>query len=194
MSVIDELVYDRTQADVDRVYQLKGKILANGLSSLTDEEKAEYMGGMKGAYNYTDLNRVGQAVAYIATRMTTIESELSAYRIQKGIADDPNYRMPYTSSDIIVTAKTNWTVRDIPTRTQINAYIQDLGTLRNALNFTVDTPPIPTTLDSLTYVVANNIEKLLWMIDTRLTEVAAERYSRIDQTVVPYSGLIYAGE
>lgn len=66
MSVIDDLIYDRTQADVDRVYELKGKILAGGLSALTDAEKTEYMAGMKGAYNYTDLNRVGQAVSYIA--------------------------------------------------------------------------------------------------------------------------------
>ena len=62
MSIIDNLVYDRTQADVDRVFTLKNKILTEGLSSLSAEEKAEYMAGMKGAYNYGDMNRVGQAV------------------------------------------------------------------------------------------------------------------------------------
>lgn len=31
MSIINELVYDRTQADVDRVYTLKNKILTEGL-------------------------------------------------------------------------------------------------------------------------------------------------------------------
>lgn len=66
MSIIDNLVYDRTQADVDRVFTLKNKILTEGLSSLSAEEKNEYMAGMKGAYNYGDMNRVGQAVAYIA--------------------------------------------------------------------------------------------------------------------------------
>ena len=59
MSIIDNLVYDRTQADVDRVFTLKNKILTEGLSSLSAEEKAEYMAGMKGAYNYGDMNRVG---------------------------------------------------------------------------------------------------------------------------------------
>ena len=53
MSIINELVYDRTQADVDRVYTLKNKILTGGLAALTAEEKAEYLTGMKGAYNYT---------------------------------------------------------------------------------------------------------------------------------------------
>lgn len=30
MSIIDNLVYDRTQADVDRVFTLKNKILTGG--------------------------------------------------------------------------------------------------------------------------------------------------------------------
>ena len=40
MSIINELVYNRTQADVDRVYTLKNKILTGGLAALTAEEKA----------------------------------------------------------------------------------------------------------------------------------------------------------
>ena len=62
MSIIDNLVYDRTQADVDRVFTLKNKILTEGLSSLSAEEKTEYMAGMKGAYNYGDMNRVGHSL------------------------------------------------------------------------------------------------------------------------------------
>ena len=59
MSVIDELIFDRTQADVDRVFELKNKILTGGgLSALTPEEQTEYMAGMKGAYNATDFNRI----------------------------------------------------------------------------------------------------------------------------------------
>lgn len=53
-TVIDTLIYDRTQADVNRVFNLKNKILTEGLNALSAEEKAEYMAGMKGAYNYTD--------------------------------------------------------------------------------------------------------------------------------------------
>ena len=77
-TVIDTLIYDRTQADVNRVFTLKNKILTEGLNALSAEEKAEYMAGMKGAYNYTDMNRVGQAVAYIANRMTSLHSALAA--------------------------------------------------------------------------------------------------------------------
>lgn len=39
MSVIDTLVYDRTQADVDRVFTLKNKILTGGLDALTARGK-----------------------------------------------------------------------------------------------------------------------------------------------------------
>ena len=40
-TVIDTLIYDRTQADVNRVFTLKNKILTEGLNALSAEEKAE---------------------------------------------------------------------------------------------------------------------------------------------------------
>ena len=61
MSIVDELITDRTQADVNRVRELALK----GWANLTDAEKAEWNAGMKGAYNATDLNRVTQAMDYI---------------------------------------------------------------------------------------------------------------------------------
>ena len=72
MSIINELVYDRTQADVDRVYTLKNKILTGGLAALTAEEKAEYLTGMKGAYNYTDFNRLGEAITYLVEQKLSL--------------------------------------------------------------------------------------------------------------------------
>lgn len=61
MSIVDELITDRTQADVNRVRELALK----GWANLTEGEKAEWNAGMKGAYNATDLNRVTQAMDYI---------------------------------------------------------------------------------------------------------------------------------
>lgn len=125
MSIIDNLVYDRTQADVDRVFTLKNKILTEGLSSLSAEEKTEYMAGMKGAYNYGDMNRVGQAVVYIANRMTSLPGQLAAYRAEKGVADDPIYHVPYDPSSVVVAAKTNWAMGDTPTQSLVKAYLND---------------------------------------------------------------------
>lgn len=65
MSVIDNLITDRTQSDVSRWSQLKAKTLAG----MTESEKAEWSAGMKGAYKYTDLNRVNEAMRYLQNRL-----------------------------------------------------------------------------------------------------------------------------
>ena len=59
------LITDRTQADVDCVRQLAAK----GWAAMTAEERAAWNGGLKGAYNASDLNRVGSAVEYVANRL-----------------------------------------------------------------------------------------------------------------------------
>lgn len=67
MSIIDELITDRTQADVTHWQKLHDK----GWSGMTDEEKAEWnTAAMKGAYNYTDLNRVIAAMDYLDETFT----------------------------------------------------------------------------------------------------------------------------
>ena len=67
MSIIDELITDRTQADVTHWQKLHDK----GWSGMTDEEKAEWnTASMKGAYNYTDLNRVIAAMDYLDETFT----------------------------------------------------------------------------------------------------------------------------
>ena len=196
MSIIDTLVYDRTQADVDRVFTLKNKILTEGLSSLSAEEKAEYMAGMKGAYNYGDMNRVGQAVAYIANRMTSLPDQLAAYRAEKGVDDDPIYEVPYDPSTGVVAAKTNWAMGDTPNQSLVKAYLNNLTVLRKQLTLPSDAPLVPSSLDNLTFSMANDIEYLLHVIDTALTEVETELYSEIDRTATAYdyAGLCYCGE
>lgn len=59
---LDNLIFDRTQADVDRVKTLTQKLIAG---TATDTEKSEWLAGMKGAYNYADLNRVTAAMDYL---------------------------------------------------------------------------------------------------------------------------------
>lgn len=196
MSIIDNLVYDRTQADVDRVFTLKNKILTEGLNALSVEEKTEYMAGMKGAYNYGDMNRVGQAVAYIADRMTALPGELDAYRAEKGVGDDPNYEVPYDPSTVVVSAKTDWAMGDTPTQSLVKAYLNNLTVLRKQLNLPSNAPAVPPSLDNLTYVTANEIEYLLYVIYQTFLEVEATLYRKIDYTVATYAyaGIAYSGE
>lgn len=155
MSIINELVYNRTQADVDRVYTLKNKILTGGLAALSAEEKAEYLAGMKGAYNYTDFNRLGEAVAYLVERMKELDIH-----------------------DSSIIPKVDWVMGDTPTQSQVSNLLSCLTKLRAKLSLLDDAPSVPNSLDKLTYQTANDMELLLWMIDQRITQTtAAFRYS-----------------
>lgn len=130
--IIDELITDRTQADVDRVKELTAKWLDN---TITSAEKTEWNNGLKGAYNAADLNRVGQAVAYIANILNS------------------------SGRSITVTAKSNWTYTGIPNATQMRAFLSDLSVLKS--NVSNVNAPVPSTMDYLTYQTANEIEMLL---------------------------------
>ena len=195
-TVIDTLIYDRTQADIDRLYELKNKILTQGLSALTTDEKTEYMNGMRGAYNYGDLNRVGNATSYIANRMTTIPTELDSYRAERGVSDDDIYHVPYDPDTVTVNPKTDWAVADTPTLTQVTTYLNDITTVRKQLTLPTDTPQTPNTLDNLTFETANNIEKILFVVDKILTETEQALYNKIDNTAnaFAYTGISYCGE
>lgn len=130
--IIDELITDRTQADVDRVNLLTQKWLDG---TITSAEQTEWNNGMKGAYNYTDLNRVGQAVAYVANLLNQAGRSVS------------------------VEAKTNWTANDIPTRAQMDAFLNDLSLLKRNVNANV--PNVPSSMDNLTFETANRIEQII---------------------------------
>lgn len=64
-----EWIYDRTQEDVDRVIELNSKYI-NG--TISEDEKIEWSGGMKGALNASDLNRIEENTAIIAELVATV--------------------------------------------------------------------------------------------------------------------------
>lgn len=137
-SIIDDLITDRTQADVEKIKQLKQKIMqGGGINTLTEEEKQDYFATVvKGAYNYTDLNRIGEACAYL-------------YRILK----EQGY-----SSWGYVPLKTDWTVEDIPNKNDMETYINTLAALKNVFQ---NNNEIPQSMRFLDFNGANNIEKML---------------------------------
>lgn len=130
--IIDTLITDRTQADVDRVAELTAKWLDN---TITSAEKTEWNAGLKGAYNASDLNRVGEAVEYIANILNS------------------------SGRSVSVTAKQNWVYTDIPTATQMRAFLTDLSILKSSVSRVNGT--VPASMDNLTFATANNIEQLL---------------------------------
>ena len=62
---LSHLITDRTTQDVECTKALQAK----AWQDMTEEEKVEWLSPLKGSYNYTDLNRVEEAVAYVAGRL-----------------------------------------------------------------------------------------------------------------------------
>lgn len=143
-TIIDTLVTDRTQADVERVKTLAAK----GFAAMTAAERAEWLAGMKGAYNAADLNRVGTALNYLAGRLGPICGKIITW-----------------------TAKTDWAVTDIATAAQAETYRQQIQDIRDALAYPAGTPDAPE-LARLTYTDANNIERILKLCEELIVNVA----------------------
>lgn len=149
-TIIDTLVTDRTQADVERVRELASK----GFAAMTAAEQAEWLAGMKGAYNASDLNRVVTALNYLAGRLGAI-----------------------CGRSITWTAKTDWAVTDIATASQAAEYRQHIQDIRDALSYPAGTPDAPE-LNRLTYTGANDIERILALCEELIDNITkAFRYT-----------------
>lgn len=130
------LVTDRTEADVDAVLAW----LERPFASWTATERQRFLEACeRGAYNYTDLNRVGTATAYLADWLT-----------QAGYAVD-------------VDGKTNWVLGNIPTPAQMARYLADIASIRAALPS--EAPAVPPNMDYLWFWEANDIEAVLVAVD-----------------------------
>lgn len=143
-TIIVTLVTDRTQADVERVRELAAK----GFAAMTAAERAEWLTGMKGAYNASDLNRVGTALNYLAGRLGPICGKIITW-----------------------TAKTDWAVTDIITASQAAEYRRQIQNIRDALAYPAGTPDAPQ-LARLTYTDANDIERILALCEDLIVNVA----------------------
>ena len=137
------LITDRTQADVNYVVRLSTKSWNN----MSEKEKADWESGLKGAYNASDLNRVGNAVVYVAGRLTKA-----------------GYLVP-------VSPKIDWTASDIPKESDMRTDLSDVDTLRNALTVLPGTPEVPEDMERLTYKEANDIERILLAVDGLITKM-----------------------
>lgn len=99
-------------------------------------------------YNVSDLNRVGEAVRYLAKRFT-----------------DYGYA-------VSVSPKADWSESDTPTASQMETYRGNIASLRAVIAVMAATPEAPETMRALNYVKANNIERILQDLDTLITNMA----------------------
>lgn len=152
------LITDRTQADVDRVKRLRKKWAAG---TITQAEKDEWFSEMKGAYNASDLNRVGSAIRYINQRL-----------LEAGYGKK-------------LEIKTDWRETDNNYIGSLDYYLQAVRQLRSWFTTMENTPAVPDDMQNLTYIEANNIEKILMDLDFLITQMGKSFF---------YSGEIASGE
>lgn len=140
---MDNLIYDRTQADVNRAIELNAKY---NDGTITADEITEWDNFLKGAIDYQTLNRVGEWVEYLSDKLNS-------------------YSYLQTTSP-----KTDWVETDFMSVEQSLTYLQNIRTLMNAINvqFTVQ---LPNSMNKLTFESANAIEKILFDIDTGITNM-----------------------
>lgn len=138
------LITDRTARDVERWRLLHSK----GWAAMTDEEKVEWKTSLKGVYNYVDMNRVENAVVYIADRLNEL-----------------GYSVPPMETHV-------WGIADHPTKEDMERYFANVATIRAAMPVLYPTTPqAPTTKKKLDYQMANDIEQILFDVDRLVSNV-----------------------
>ena len=143
MSVIDTLITDRTAADVSAIRQLNN--IAWG--DMSPDQQTTWNADSKGAYNASDLNRVGSACDYVYNLLLS-----NGY-------DTPGYETP----------KTDWTDGDIPTIEQLETYIGNVAALKARLSMMQE---MPANMRFLSYEGANQIERMLVAANDILEKMA----------------------
>lgn len=112
----------------------KGVMLENGATRHPYVPYTEILPTLatKGAYNYSDLNRVERAVAEI--------SDLAGLGL---------------------TTKTDWKMWDIPSVSEMSRYLDNITAIRALVADNEGVPIAPASMNNLTYSEANNIELIL---------------------------------
>ena len=141
MSVIDDLIFDRTQSDSSYLQSLRSTILTNGWDSLSADEKNEWLtlDATRGAYNISDLNRVGQALNYVKAEL-----------------NNQGYNLQWT-------ATTTWSRNNVPSQSDMTAYLSYVTDIHNAIQ-TSTLPNVPPDMADLTIGEANDIEEILYRV------------------------------
>ena len=130
------LITDRKQSDVDRAKQLIEK--AKNIENLSSSELEEYLGGLKGCYNISDLNRVENAVQYISDLLNSL-----------GYENEVNTKL--------------WEFGEMFTSEHVERYLQNIKNIRSAITVSSNVPEVP--LSYKPYINANKIEEILYKIN-----------------------------
>lgn len=152
--LLDYLITDRTRADAERARHLTSLWgPAPGQWRGTEEERAEWEAGLKGAYNAKDLNRVTLAASYLLTKLK-----------------EAGYRVPEDAVRL-----ESWTTRDIPSPAEMEAYLAPIRAAREAFPGVSGFPELPETMDHFTFETANDLERVLVIVHGTLMALNKSR-------------------
>lgn len=137
MDILKTLITDRTSQDVEEL-----KSILASRNTPEDFDLAKH----KGAYNYTDWNRVVWTIRTIRSALNDLGFAVVLPTLQE--ADSTH----------------------IPTRVEGNTLLECLRTLQEVLP-SATTLSVPDTLDNLTYQKANEIEQILLDLGTTILRI-----------------------
>lgn len=144
------LITDRSANDVALWRELRNK----GWGQMTAAERAEWIDPLKGAYNYTDLNRVGAALNYVRDRL-----------VEYG----------YLPANAFA-ARVDWQFGEIPTRADLTKYLSYVSIVRASFSRFPTTPPAPENTGRLNYREANDIEQIIYDVGMLITNMVSAWY------------------
>jgi trans-2-enoyl-CoA reductase len=186
-----EMITDRSQSDV----VIAKSLIKKGFQNMTESEKEEFLVGLKGAYNYTDVNRVEAAVEYLAEKLSKIPSELKQYAEDLGVYwYNDVFNVQYNADNYIgITAK-KWYVGETFSEEERQKYLEKILSVLNSLNVVPDA--FPKTMRGLNHKGANVIESSLVNLDVVSTQIKEEKETLIKGTKKSwfFGGDLYGGE
>ena len=143
--MLENLITDRSLSDVDTVKALAEAIKAG---TATEEQVQQYLDvNHKGAYTYRDLNRVEDAVYYVATRLK-------------------EYGYLHTLPIV-----RQWAIEDKPNLQDFGRYFGNVAMIRQAIAVWASTPETPYSVGGFDVNEANALEQILVDVDQILNYI-----------------------
>lgn len=143
--MLENLITDRSLSDVDAV-----KVLAEAIKAgtATEEQVRQYLDvNHKGAYTYRDMNRVEDAVYYVATRLK-------------------EYGYLHTLPSV-----RQWAIEDKPNLEDFGRYFGNVAMIRGAIAIWASTPETPYSVGGFDVNEANALEQILADVDQILNYI-----------------------
>jgi hypothetical protein len=158
------MITDRSLSDVN----IAESLFKKGFDKLTEDEKKSFLQGLKGAYNYTDFNRIESVVKYLTDRMKNIWVESEKLAQDLFVGWDKIFDYPYTKHQFDNNiSKTNWNIGDILNQDDRKRYIDNIISIIAPF---LDISDLPTSLENMDFIKANNIENGLINLNNEITK------------------------